>query len=94
MATVTAGERVTISDGTHTYTVTPASGTFGTDGIYVAMLPLSAQQLTIIATTGSKNYSYVSSAPVTLSASKLYTSLSVPMAEKDFSRAGYPGYNI
>ena len=85
---------LTISDGTHTYTVTPASGTFGTDGIYVAMLPLSAQQLTIIATTGSKNYSYVSSAPVTLSASKLYTSLSVPMAEKDFSRAGYPGYNI
>ena len=89
---------LTISDGTHIYTVTPSSGTFGTDGIYVAMLPVDAVQISIVVITGtgstSQSYCYKSSKPITLSAGKLYTNLAVPMVAGEVSRAGYGGYNI
>lgn len=69
---------LTISDGTNTYTVTPSSGTFGTEGIYVAMLPVDSKEVTINAATASKNYTF-SKAGITLAAGKLYSSLEIPM---------------
>lgn len=67
---------LTVSDGTNTYTVTPTSGTFGTDGIYVAMLPVSSQKVSLTATTASANYIYPGKS-VTLTAGKLYNNLAV-----------------
>ena len=90
---------LTISDGTHIYTITPSGNEpFGTDGIYVAMLPVNAVQISIVAIKGtgatSESYCYKSSKPITLSAGKLYTNLAVPMVAGEVSRAGYGGYNI
>ena len=65
-----------ISDGTNMYTVAPSSGTFGTTGIYVAMLPVSDKKVSIWANTASTTYIFKKS--VTLAAGKLYTSLSIP----------------
>lgn len=71
---------LTITAGTRTYTVTPSEGTFGTSGIYVAMLPVSSQKVALTVHTASRHYHY---AGVTASfeAGKLYKSLSVPMTE-------------
>ena len=55
-STITSGlKKVTVSDGTNTYTVTPTSGTFGTDNIYVAIRPVTAA-LIYTATDGTTNY--------------------------------------
>lgn len=79
---------LTLSDGTNTYTVTPSAGTFGTGGIYVAMLPLDSKTLTIHAVTATQNYSYTSSSSISLQAGHLYYNLAVPM-KVTFSRVGY-----
>lgn len=71
---------LTVSDGTNTYTVTPSSGTFGTEGIYVAMLPVDSKEVTINAATASENYTF-SKADITLAAGKLYSSLEIPMSQ-------------
>lgn len=65
-----------ISDGTNMYTVAPSSGTFGTTGIYVAMLPVSDKKVSIWAYTASTTYIFKKS--VTLAAGKLYKSLAIP----------------
>ena len=65
-----------ISDGTNMYAVAPSSGTFGTTGIYVAMLPVSDKKVTIWANTASTTYIFSKS--VTLEAGKLYRSLAIP----------------
>lgn len=83
---------LTISDGTYTYTVTPAAGSFGTTGIYVAMLPVDNKTLTIYAVTASQDYSYASSGPITLQAGHLYYNLTVPM-KAAYSRSGYGNVN-
>ncbi len=67
---------LTVSDGTNSYTVTPSAGTFGTSGIYVAMLPVSSQVVSLIASTASANYIY-SGKSVTLVAGKLYNNLAI-----------------
>ena len=65
-----------ISDGTNMYTVAPSSGTFGTTGIYVAMLPVSDKKVSIWAYTASTTYIFKKS--VTLAAGKLYRNLAIP----------------
>lgn len=82
---------LTISDGTYTYTVTPAESSFGTGGIYVAMLPVDNKTVTIHAVTATQEYSYTSSNPITLVAGKLYNSLTVPMGTA--LRSGYGNAN-
>ena len=67
---------LTISDESNTYTVTPSSGTFGTDGIYVAMLPVSDKKLSLSAVTTAQTYLF-GGKKVTLSAGKLYNNLAV-----------------
>lgn len=74
---------LTVSDGTNTYIVTPTSGTFGTTGIYVAMLPVSSQVVSLAAETASASYVYPGNS-VTLAAGKLYNNLAIAMA-KDLS---------
>ena len=69
---------LTINDGTITYSVKPSSGTFGTDGIYVAMLPIDNQEVAINATAGSDSYCYNKSG-ISLAAGKLYSNLDVNM---------------
>nr|MCR5710460.1 hypothetical protein [Bacteroidales bacterium] len=68
----------TVNDGTRTYTVTPSSGTFGTDGIYVAMLPVTQQEVILIAETDSQNYGFGGKL-ITLEQGKFYTNLAIPM---------------
>ncbi len=70
---------LTVSDGTNTYTVTPTSGTFGTTGIYVAMLPVTSQVVSLTAETATQNYVYPGKS-VTLEVGKLYTNLAIPMS--------------
>lgn len=65
-----------ISDGTNMYAVAPSSGTFGTTGIYVAMLPVSDKKVSIWAYTASQTYFFSKS--VTLEAGKLYKNLAIP----------------
>jgi len=67
---------LTINDESNTYTVTPSSGTFGTDGIYVAMLPVSDKKLSLSAVTTAQTYLF-GGKKVTLSAGKLYNNLAV-----------------
>ena len=56
-STITSGlTKVTVSDGTNTYTVTPTSSTFGTDVIYVAIRPTSSADISVTATDGTTNY--------------------------------------
>lgn len=83
---------LTLSDGTNTYTVTPSAGTFGTGGIYVAMLPLDNKTLTVYAVTATQDFSYVSSGPITLQAGHLYYQLTVPM-KAAVLRNGYGNAN-
>lgn len=67
---------LTVSDGTNTYTVTPTSGTFGTTGIYVAMLPVASQVVSLTAETASASYIYPGKS-VTLAVGKLYNNLAI-----------------
>ena len=69
---------LTISDGRNTYTVTPTSGTFGTDGIYVAMLPVDDEEVIISAQTALQPYGY-GGKKITLTKGKLYNNLAIPM---------------
>ncbi len=68
----------TVNAGTRTYTVTPSSGTCGTDGIYVAMLPVTQQEVILIAETDSQNYGFGGKL-ITLEQGKFYTNLAIPM---------------
>ena len=69
---------LTISDGTYSYNVTPTSGTFGTEGIYVAMLPVDDEEVIISAQTASQTYGY-GGKKITLTKGKLYNNLAIPM---------------
>ena len=77
-ATINAITTLTVTDGTNTYTVTPTSGTFGTTGIYVAMLPVSDQEVIITAGTASQKYGF-GGKKITLTAGKLYNNLAIAM---------------
>lgn len=70
---------LTISDGsTYSYNVTPTSGTFGTEGIYVAMLPVDDEEVIISAQTASQRYGY-GGKKITLTKGMLYNNLAIPM---------------
>ena len=75
-----------ICDGTQSYAVTPSSGTFGTMGIYVAMLPVSGKKVAITAVNASQTYFFSKS--VTLEAGKLYRSLAIPCGLPETVRLG------
>ena len=70
-----AATQLTVSDGTNTYTVTPASAT---SEIYVAIPGITNQTVTLTATTGSGTYTY-EKANVTFTNGKYYA-VSVKMA--------------
>ena len=72
--------RLTITAGTDTYTATPAAGTFGTEGIYVAMLPVDHKTVSLTARTALANYSFAG-VEASFEAGKLYTSLAIPMSD-------------
>lgn len=78
---------LTIRDGWNTYTVTPTSGTFGTDGIYVAMLPVDDKEVIISAQTASQPYGY-GGKKITLTKGKLYNNLAIPMLKVHDLRYG------
>ena len=78
---------LTIRDGWNTYTVTPTSGTFGTDGIYVAMLPVNDKEVIISAQTASQSYGY-GGKKITLTKGKLYNNLAIPMLKVHDLRYG------
>ena len=78
---------LTISDGTYSYNVTPTSGTFGTDGIYVAMLPVDDEEVIISAQTASQPYGY-GGKKITLTKGKLYNNLAIPMLKVHDLRYG------
>ena len=78
---------LTISDGTYSYNVTPTSGTFGTDGIYVAMLPVDDEEVIISAQTASQRYGY-GGKKITLTKGKLYNNLAIPMLKVHDLRYG------
>ena len=71
---------LTVSDGTNTYTVTPASGTFGTGGIYVAMLPVSDKEVIVTAATASQSYGY-GGKKISLAVGNLYDNLAIKMGK-------------
>ena len=70
--------KLTIIDGTYTYTITPESTPFDDQGIYVAMMPVDSKEVTIAAETGSGNYTF-SKSGITLEVGKLYNNLAIPM---------------
>lgn len=72
--------KLTIIDGTYTYTVTPESPAteFDDKGIYVAMLPVDSKEVTIAAETASGNYTF-SKSGITLEVGNLYNNLAIPM---------------
>ena len=70
-----AATQLTVSDGTNTYTVTPASAT---SELYVAIPGITNQTVTLTATTGSGTYTY-EKANVTFTNGKYYA-VSVKMA--------------
>lgn len=72
--------KLTITAGDKTYSVTPSAGTFGTDGIYVAMLPVNDQAVSLAAQTATQNYSFAG-VKATFGAGKLYTNLVIPMSK-------------
>ena len=70
--------KLTIIDGTYTYTITPESASFNDQGIYVAMMPVDSKEVTIAAETGSGNYTF-SKSGITLEVGNLYDNLAIPM---------------
>lgn len=70
--------KLTIIDGTYTYTITPESTPFDDQGIYVAMMPVDSKEVTIAAETGSGNYTF-SKSGITLEVGNLYNNLAIPM---------------
>lgn len=73
--------RLLVSDGTNTYSATPSEGTFGTTGIYVAMLPVSNEKVSVLIATASANYYFYKNG-ISLEVGKLYTNLTIPMMGK------------
>ena len=70
-----------VSDSHLAFTaVASGGGTFGTDGIYLAMRPVADEAVTIIAVTADKTYTFTKT--VTLEIGKLYRSLAIPMTER------------
>ncbi len=74
--------KLTIIDGTYTYTITPESTPFDDQGIYVAMMPVDSKEVTIAAETGSGNYTF-SKSGIMLEVGKLYNNLAIPMVSGD-----------
>ncbi len=66
-----------VSDGTNTYHVTPS----GLSEIYVAMKPVASHNIAFTAATGSKTYFKTTASAQTLTASTLYTKITVSMVE-------------
>ena len=82
---------LTVSDGTNTYAVTPTSGTFGTTGIYVAMLPVDDKEITVTASTSTDDYGF-GGKKITLAVGKLYNNLAIAMGKKfDLATASFTG---
>ena len=71
---------LTVTAGSDTYTVKPSSGAFGTDGIYVAMLPVDNKTVKITAATALQNYLYPGKS-LSLAVGQLYTNLSIAMTK-------------
>lgn len=71
---------LTVTDGTNTYTVTPTSGTFGTSGIYVAMLPVDDKEVIVTAATATQSYGY-GGKKITLAVGTLYDNLAIAMGK-------------
>ncbi len=77
-----------VSDGTNTYHVTPS----GLDAIYVAMKPVASHNIAFTAATGSKTYFKTTASAQTLTASTLYTKITVSMVELAVGNViGYDG---
>lgn len=80
---------LSISDGTGKYIISPSSGTFGTAGIYVAMLPISDKEVIIMAKTASQTYGF-GGKKISLSKGKLYNNLTSAMLKAhDISVASF-----
>lgn len=81
--------QLTINDGTNTYTIAPTAGKFGTEGIYVAMLPVDNQEVIIMAQTDALTYGY-GGRRITLERGKMYNNLALPMMKAhDLSAAAF-----
>lgn len=81
--------QLTINDGTNTYTIAPTTGKFGTEGIYVAMLPVDNQEVIIMAQTDAQTYGY-GGRRITLERGKMYNNLALPMMKAhDLSAAAF-----
>ena len=81
--------QLTINDGTNTYTIAPTAGKFGTEGIYVAMLPVDNQEVIIMAQTDAQTYGY-GGRRITLERGKMYNNLALPMMKAhDLSAAAF-----
>ena len=81
--------QLTINDGTNTYTIAPTAGKFGTEGIYVAMLPVDNQEVIIMAQTDAQTYGY-GGRRITLERGKMYNNLALPMIKAhDLSAAAF-----
>lgn len=70
--------KLTIIDGTYTYTITPESASFDDQGIYVAMMPVDSKEVTIAAETASDSFVFFKSG-ITLAVGNLYNNLAIPM---------------
>ena len=80
---------LSISDGTGKYIISPSSGTFGTTGIYVAMLAISDKEVIIMAKTASQTYGF-GGKKISLSKGKLYNNLTSAMLKAhDISVASF-----
>ncbi len=80
---------LSISDGTGKYIISPSSGTFGTTGIYVAMLAVSDKEVIIMAKTASQAYGF-GGKKISLRKGKLYNNLTSAMLKAhDISVASF-----
>lgn len=80
---------LSISDGTGKYIISPSSGTFGTTGIYVAMLAVSDKEVIIMAKTASQTYGF-GGKKISLRKGKLYNNLTSAMLKAhDISVASF-----
>ena len=80
---------LSISDGTGKYIISPSSGTFGTTGIYVAMLAVSDKEVIIMAKTASQTYGF-GGKQISLDKGKLYNNLTNAMLKAhDISVASF-----
>ena len=75
-----------VSDGTHSYTVRPASET---DELFVAMPAFSSSTLSLIATVGSLKYQFKRADLTVVNGNFYYFTNNVPMTLVSFGRKGY-----